>query len=51
MEASDILREAAVIVSGPRQQTHGNKERSFELIGKLWTSYLAGRAQISLALT
>lgn len=41
--ASEILREAAGIVEGARNTTHGDKERSFKLIGDLWTTYLAGR--------
>jgi hypothetical protein len=41
--AGDILREAAAIVDGPRNLTHGNKERSFALIADLWTDYLGSR--------
>jgi hypothetical protein len=38
--AASMLREAANIVSGARNQTHGSPERSFQLISTLWTAYL-----------
>lgn len=41
--AGDILHEAAAIVGGVRQVTHGDKERSFVGIGRMWTAYLASR--------
>lgn len=41
--AGSILREAAGIVDGARNQTHGDKERSFEAIGRVWTAYLFAR--------
>lgn len=41
--AGDILREAAAIVGGVRQVTHGPKERSFTGIGRMWSAYLASR--------
>lgn len=41
--AGDILREAAGIVEGARNTTHGEKERSFEAIAQLWNAYLATR--------
>jgi hypothetical protein len=41
--AGAILREAAAIVDGPRNQTHGDKERSFRAIARLWDAYLAAR--------
>lgn len=41
--AGDLLREAAEIVDGARNQTHGDKERSFCLIADWWTRYLASR--------
>jgi hypothetical protein len=41
--AGDILREAAGIVEGERENTHGAKERSFNFIAELWTAYLGGR--------
>lgn len=41
--AGGILKEAANIVEGARQQTHGPKERSFNVIAQLWMVYLAGR--------
>ncbi len=41
--ASDILTEAATIVAGDRNATHGDTERSFQVIAALWNAYLAGR--------
>lgn len=41
--AGAILREAAGIVDGARNQTHGDKERSFIAIAKTWDAYLASR--------
>lgn len=43
--AASILREAAQIVEGARNTTHGDKERSFELIATYWTAYLVGRRE------
>jgi hypothetical protein len=40
MKAGEIASKAAEIVEGSRQQTHGQKERSFETIAKFWTTYL-----------
>lgn len=41
--ASSILDEAAKIVAGARNATHGDKERSFQVIADFWNVYLAGR--------
>ena len=41
--AGDILLEAHAIVTGDRAATHGDKERSFQVIADLWTVYLSGR--------
>lgn len=41
--AGGILREVAEIVDGSRQQTHGEKERSFDAAAGLWNAYLAAR--------
>ena len=41
--AGAILREAADIVGGARNATHGDKERSFQAIAAMWTIYLANR--------
>ncbi len=38
--AGDILREAADIVDGQRNKTHGARERSFQAIADLWNTYL-----------
>lgn len=43
MTASAILTEAARIVGGDRNTTHGEKERSFQVIANLWNKYLEGR--------
>lgn len=37
--AADMLAEAAGIVDGARQQTHGPRERSFGFIAALWSAY------------
>ena len=41
--AHSILTEAAGIVQGARNATHGDKERSFGVIAGLWNAYLDGR--------
>ena len=41
--AGGILRESASIVEGVRQKQHGDKERSFSVIAKFWTTYLHNR--------
>lgn len=41
--AGDLLREAATIVDGDRNATHGDKERSFSVIAEFWQTYLDGR--------
>jgi hypothetical protein len=38
--SGDILREAATIVEGARNQDHGDKRRSFVMIAALWSAYL-----------
>lgn len=45
MISSDILNEAAAIVAGDRNATHGDKERSFVAIAAVWTAYLAARRE------
>lgn len=37
-----MLHEAARIVAGDRNETHGAAERSFQAIANLWNAYLAG---------
>ena len=49
--AGGFLRSAAEIVDGARNQTHGDKERSFEAIATLWGAYLSSRKDPSAALT
>lgn len=41
--AKEILVDAALIVSGLRNATHGKPERSFETIAAYWTVYLDNR--------
>lgn len=43
MISADILSEAAGIVAGARNETHGDKERSFVAIAEMWTAYLRTR--------
>src|ERR1700744_5176820 len=47
--AQSLLLEAADIVGGDRERTHGKKERSFEVIAQFWNVYLSGRAEPSFA--
>lgn len=42
-DAAEILHEAARIVAGARNQTHGEKERSFAVVADLWSVYLNAR--------
>lgn len=43
--SASILREAADIVGGARNATHGDKERSFQAIAGLWNAYLDARKE------
>jgi hypothetical protein len=40
--AHSICAEAARIVIGARNDTHGAKERSFQAVADLWNAYLSG---------
>jgi hypothetical protein len=42
-KAQDILTDAAGIVGGARNDTHGDKITSFQLIADFWNLYLDGR--------
>jgi hypothetical protein len=42
-----ILEEAQQIINGVREQTHGPKERSFNVIADLWETYLENRKEPS----
>lgn len=42
--AGELLREAAEIVDGARNQTHGDKERSFRAIATLWNAYICAKS-------
>lgn len=44
--AASALSEAAKIVDGVRDTTHGPKERSFDAIARLWAAYLEARGSI-----
>lgn len=43
--AGQLLRTAASIVDGPRNVTHGEKERSFAALAALWDAYLRNRRE------
>lgn len=40
MTREDILKEAATIVNGTRQQTYGEPEDNFGTIAQMWEAYL-----------
>jgi hypothetical protein len=40
---NSILAEADSIINGVREKSHGQKERSFQLIAAFWNTYLNGR--------
>lgn len=40
MVRDEILRNAAVIVTGERQNTYGDAGANFERIARLWSAYL-----------
>lgn len=44
--SASVLEEAAAIVVGARNATHGDKERSFQVIADLWEAYLNGRKDV-----
>jgi hypothetical protein len=46
--AVGILHEAANIVGGNRQQTHGDKERSFQIIADFWNHFIFGRKEVKV---
>ncbi len=41
--SASVLREAAALVEGDRNATHGNKKESFAAIAALWNAYMAAR--------
>jgi hypothetical protein len=49
--AASILREAANVVEGSREKTHGQKERSFIAIAGAWNAYLAARRDPTAPIT
>lgn len=36
----NILKEAEEIINGPRRESYGSADKSFQLIADLWSSYL-----------
>jgi hypothetical protein len=46
--AARLLRDAADIVEGARNRTHGDKERSFQSIADLWNAYRATRSRLPI---
>ena len=38
-----VLDEAKKVINGERQDTYGNPEDSFQLIGELWTAYIKAK--------
>ena len=44
LRASDFCVEAARLVAGPRNMTHGDKEINFECTALLWEAYLIARS-------
>jgi hypothetical protein len=48
---NSILAEADSIINGVREATHGQKERSFELIAQFWNTYLNGRKAPAFPIT
>lgn len=38
-KGEEALREAAELITGPRQATYGSPDESFGKIAKLWTMY------------
>ena len=43
--AGEILQHMVGVVSGERNQTHGEKERSFSVIASLWNAYIDGKRE------
>lgn len=43
MKAENIAKGAAVLVSGDRAVTHGDKHANFTAIARLWNAYLRSR--------
>ena len=40
MKAADIAAQAAVLLNGDRERTHGNKRDNHANIGAIWSAYL-----------
>ena len=43
IKAQDVLEEASTIITGKRQETHGDKLVNHINIGRLWSAYLTNR--------
>lgn len=48
MPCVSILNEAANLIGGDRNKTHGNKRRNFEHTALLWSAYLSDQLNASL---
>lgn len=51
MKATDICRQAAALVDGDRNKTHGDKAVNFKNIATMWTAYLSIRRDPKAPLT
>ena len=51
MKAAEFCAEAARLVSGARQETHGDAGHNFENIAMLWNAYLSIRRGFGKPLT
>lgn len=51
MKAVDILTQAAGLIGGDRQSTHGPKQRNHDNIAALWTAWLKIRREPDAPLT
>lgn len=51
MKAHEIAQEAAELLTGDRQRTHGEKRVNHENIGALWSAYLSRRLDRDAPLT
>ena len=50
MKASQIAHEAAKLLDGDRDRTHGNKRDNHANIGALWSAYLSRALGVHVAL-
>jgi hypothetical protein len=45
MNAEEVIKQAGDLVSGDREQTHGDKFKNFQNICDLWNAYLSIRRE------